>query len=117
MLDNGTSSIAVYAVYGRDGAPLRVLVYNSEYYTTGTRPSATVSLSGLSEAVGIKRFTSNAATSLTSDANHGGIAIGTSGGFDAACDPSGTQGVESVTVQSGTVTVSIGASEAFILYL
>ena len=48
-LDDGTTSYAVYAIY-KGGKPIRALLYNSDYYTSGTRPSQTFTLTGLSSA-------------------------------------------------------------------
>lgn len=47
MLDNGTGAVAMYALFNSAGTPIRLLVYNSNYYDgTGTRSSTSVSFTG-----------------------------------------------------------------------
>lgn len=119
MLDDGTSSIGIYAVYGPSSAPLRVLVYNSEYFTGGARPESVVTLSGLraenGSKVSVKRLTAISATSRTDQ--EGGVVIGTNGTFDSSCGATGLQGFESSSVSAGNANVTVGASEAVIVYL
>lgn len=56
-LDDQTTAYAGYAIY-KSGVPVKVLLYNSDYYTSGTRPSQTFTLTGLSSSrVTAKRLT------------------------------------------------------------
>jgi hypothetical protein len=62
MLDDGSGAIASYVVYNSSGRPVRLLVYNSDYYTgSGTRSSASVSFTG----GGLSSSGSKTATRLT----------------------------------------------------
>ncbi|EHL00822.1 hypothetical protein M7I_3213 [Glarea lozoyensis 74030] len=86
QLDNGSSAYAGYVIYDSASKPLRVMLYNSEYYAgSGTRVASNFTLSGIkSSSVKAKRLT--AAT--------------------------GTETFETTTVTNGSVTFSIAASEA-----
>jgi hypothetical protein len=56
-LDAQDTAYAAYAIY-KSGAPVRALLYNSDYYISGTRSSQTYTLSGLSSSsVTAKRLT------------------------------------------------------------
>ena len=120
MLDDGTSEIGTYAVFDASGRPVRLLVINSNYYNgTGTRSSSTVSFTGLASALGTqlqaKRMT---APSATSQIDQGAaVTIGGSTSFSAQCVRTGTQATESVAVSGGTVSVSVKASEALLVFL
>jgi len=47
MLDDGEGLVASYVVYNSANTPVRLLVYNSNYYDgTGTRSSTSVTFSG-----------------------------------------------------------------------
>ena len=47
MLDDGRGAIASYVVFNSANAPVRLLVYNSNYFDgTGTRSSTSVSFTG-----------------------------------------------------------------------
>ncbi|KAH8680264.1 Six-hairpin glycosidase-like protein [Ilyonectria robusta] len=62
-LDDQTTAYAGYAIY-KSGVPVKVLLYNSDYYTSGTRPSQTFTLTGLSSSrVTAKRLTAPFSTS------------------------------------------------------
>ncbi|KAF6513298.1 hypothetical protein HZS61_006623 [Fusarium oxysporum f. sp. conglutinans] len=62
-LDDQTTGYAAYAIF-KDDKPIRVLLYNSDYYTSGSRPSQSFTLSGLSgSTVSAKRLTAAASTS------------------------------------------------------
>lgn len=117
MLDNGSSSLGAYAMFStQTGEVLRVLVYNSAFFSgSGSRSSEVVALAGLktSATLRAKRLTAPASTSLAGQ----GITIGGSGTFDASCNAVGSQVFESVVVQSGTASVTLKASEAVILYV
>lgn len=115
-LTSPATTIGLYAVYSSAGKPLRVLAYNSAYFASGTRPTASVALESLGSAsVRVKRLTAPAATSRADQSAP--PTIGAGGGFAANCVPTGTQTLESVAVSGGTASVGVGASEAVIVYL
>ena len=116
-LDGGTSAIATYAVYSSAGAPLRLLVVNTNYFDgSGTRAATSVAFSGLSGTTkAAKRLTAPDATARTDEGAL--VTIGGNGTFSSACVGQGTQARESVMVSGGALTVSVLASEALIVYL
>ncbi|KAJ8523517.1 hypothetical protein ONZ45_g96 [Pleurotus djamor] len=120
MLDDGTGPVAVYTVYGSNGNPLRALIYNSNFFDgTGTRANTNVSLSGAflpsTGSRSLKRFTAPDATSRVD--RGASVTIGGGGTFDSACRNAGTQVKEGVSINGGTITLTVKASEAVILYL
>lgn len=116
QLDSGSSSLGAYAIYSTTtNTPLRVLLYNSAYYASGTRSSVFVDLSGFSSSlsnVKVLRLTAPLATSLEAD-----VTIGGSAKFDSSCSLSGTQTLESASACGGKSTIQVSASEAVIIYL
>ncbi|RAH51199.1 glycosyl hydrolase family 79 C-terminal domain-containing protein [Aspergillus brunneoviolaceus CBS 621.78] len=115
QLDSGDSRVAAYAIYDSSGAPTRVLLYNSEYYTSGTRSSVNISLSGLpSTTVSAKRLTGDAATTTV---GAGAITIGGQTFANGTCALQGTAEAETTTVQSGQATFTVQESEALLIYL
>ncbi|KAL2788516.1 hypothetical protein BJX66DRAFT_352655 [Aspergillus keveii] len=111
-LDDQTTSIAAYAIY-KDGEPVRALLYNSEYYTSGTRPSESYTLTGLSSgSVTAKRLTAAYSTSRVDRGESPTIAGQTFGNGDCAIE--GTAAIETVEVVDGQATFTVAASEAFI---
>jgi hypothetical protein len=114
-LDDQSTAYAAYAIYEND-SPVRVLLYNSDYYTTGTRPSETFTLSGLSaSAVTAKRLTGAYSTSRVDEGESPTVAGQTFGNGD--CTVQGTESVETATVSGGEATFTVGASEALLVYL
>ncbi|KAI5118607.1 hypothetical protein M0805_008038 [Coniferiporia weirii] len=118
MIDSGSSALGAYAVFsGSSTTPARVLLYNSNYFSgSGTRSTASITLSGLSsniKVVSVKRLTAPNATSLAGD----GVTIGGSGTFNGACAAAGTQTLEVASVSSGKAEVTVNESEAVIVYL
>lgn len=114
-MDSGDSRVAAYAIYDSSGAPTRVLLYNSEYYTSGTRSSVNISLSGLpSTTVSAKRLTGDAATTTV---GAGAITIGGQTFANGTCALQGTAEAETTTVQSGQATFTVQESEALLIYL
>jgi len=116
-LDTGTTNYAAYTVFDQDGAPMRVLLYNSDYYTgSGTRSSQPFTLTGLTAtSVKAKRLTAASATSRVdqgSDPTFGGQKF-TSG----TCEISGTETFETVAVSGGQATLTLKATEALLVYL
>ncbi|KAI0047467.1 glycoside hydrolase family 79 protein [Auriscalpium vulgare] len=119
MLDDGTGTLATYAVFSASGAPLRVLVLNSAYFNgTGSRAATSVPLSGLPGADGTRRALRMSALSAAARVDQSGnVTIGGGLTFTGDCVSAGTQVFESVSVQSGQATVSVLASEALIVFL
>lgn len=114
-LDSQDSSYAAYAIY-KSGAPVKVLLYNSDYYTTGTRSSQTFTLSGLSgSSVTAKRLTAPYATSRVDQGSNPTVAGQTFA--NGTCTIKGTQSVETTTVSGGKATFTLSASEALLVYL
>ncbi|KAL4899291.1 hypothetical protein BDW74DRAFT_171583 [Aspergillus multicolor] len=113
-LDDQNGSLAAYAIY-QDGEPVKVLLYNSAYYTSGTRPSETFTLTGLDSAtVTAKRLTAPYSTSRVDRGESPTVAGQTFGNGD--CVVSGEQDVESVDVEGGEASFIVGASEALLVY-
>lgn len=118
MLDDGTGSTGIYAVYGAAGEPLRALVYNSVTYDgTGTRTSTTVSFTSpvFEGVVMAKRMTAQNATAIIGEG--GVVTIGGGMSFDTSCAVVGAQTLEVVPVAGGVFEVTVAASEALIVYL
>ncbi|KAK7471120.1 hypothetical protein VKT23_002534 [Stygiomarasmius scandens] len=120
MLDDGKSLVASYVVYNSANTPVRLLVYNSNYYDgTGTRSGTSVTFSGggipSSGTKTAKRLTAPNATSRVDMGAR--VTIGGGGTFDGSCNAVGTQVRENVAVNGGSLTVTVNASEALIVYL
>ncbi|KAI9375890.1 hypothetical protein BJX61DRAFT_531240 [Aspergillus egyptiacus] len=102
--DDRTSSYAAYAIY-ESGRPVRVLLYNSDYHTNGTRPLQSYTLFGLSsERVIAKRLTAPYSTSRVDEGESPSLGGQRFGNGD--CVIQGTPEVETATVSQGEVTVS-----------
>ncbi|KAI0785550.1 hypothetical protein C8Q75DRAFT_775360 [Abortiporus biennis] len=119
MLDDGTSAIGVYVVYSSSNTPVRLLIVNSNYYAgSGTRTATTLSFTGLATTSGTKQAKRMTAPSATSRIDEGAaVTIGGSTSFTTSCLRTGTQAMESVGVSGNTMSVSVLASEALIVYL
>lgn len=114
-LDDHTTNYAAYAIY-KAGAPVRVLLYNSDYYASGTRSSQTFTLSGLpSSSVTAKRLTAPFATSRIDQGQNPTVAGQTF--QNGTCKIQGTEVVETTTVSAGKAAFTVSASEALLLYL
>ncbi|KAI2470813.1 glycoside hydrolase family 79 protein [Annulohypoxylon bovei var. microspora] len=116
-LDDGTSNYAAYVSFGSDGAPLKALLYNSDYFSgSGTRSSQSFVLQGLTgSSLKAKRLT---AASAESRVDQGGIVTYGGQSFtDGTCTVSGTETFETLTVSSGQATVTLSASEALVVFL
>lgn len=116
-LDSGSTNYAAYATFGSKGLPLRVLLYNSDYYAgSGTRTTQSFTLTGLtSSTVRAKRLTAVSATSRVdqgSPPSFGGQQFG-----DGSCAISGTETFETTSVSGGQATFSVKATEALLVYL
>ncbi|KAF2025712.1 hypothetical protein EK21DRAFT_103758 [Setomelanomma holmii] len=112
-LDAGTTNYAAYAIY-KAGKPIRVLFYNSDYYTSGTRSSQTFTLIGLSSTtVSAKRLTAASATSRVDQGSNPTVAGQTFA--NGTCVIKGTQAIESATVSGGQATFTVAASQALLI--
>lgn len=117
MLDNGKTPYAVYAIY-RSGRPIRILLYNSDYYTgQGSRPNYTFSLSGLpAQAVRVTKLQAAAGATARQDrgddVRSGGIRFA-----DGTCDAGGAAQLLSFPVRAGQADFNVPASEAWLISL
>ena len=115
MLDNGTTPYAAYAVY-KGGKPIRVILYNSNYYTSGTRSSHTFELTGLPGLiVKGKRLTAPAATSRQD--RGGNPRYGGQSFANGTCKIQGAESLEMTKVSGKNAAFVVKASEALLLYL
>ncbi|KAL2823214.1 hypothetical protein BDW59DRAFT_180787 [Aspergillus cavernicola] len=113
-LDDATTSLAAYAIY-QDDRPVRVLLYNSEYYTSGTRSSQSYTLTGLpstSTTVTAKRLTAPYSTSRVDQGEGPTLGGQTFGNGD--CVVLGEEVFETVAVEGGEASFVVGASEALL---
>ncbi|KAK8846543.1 hypothetical protein IAR55_005629 [Kwoniella newhampshirensis] len=120
QVDDGKSTLGVYSLYA--GFRLsRSVVYNSAYFansTTTGRPSQTVVLTGIpsgSTSVRTKRLTAPYSTSqqeLGQNPTFGGQSFA-----NGTCLAQGVENFESVKMTNGQATVSVGASEALLVYI
>ncbi|KAK6062787.1 hypothetical protein SCUP234_12924 [Seiridium cupressi] len=116
-LDDGSTNYAAYVSYDSSKAPLRALLYNSDYYSgSGTRSSQSFVLTGLTaSSVRAKRLT---ATSALSRQDQGEIpTFGGQSFTDGTCVVNGTETYETVSASGGQATFAVSASEALVVYL
>ncbi|KAK9770588.1 hypothetical protein AB5N19_11409 [Seiridium cardinale] len=116
-LDDGSTNYAAYVSYDSSKAPLRALLYNSDYYSgSDTRSSQSFVLTGLTaSSVRAKRLT---ATSALSRQDQGEIpTFGGQSFTDGTCVVNGTETYETVSVSGGQATFAVSASEALVVYL
>jgi len=116
-LDTGRTAYGAYAAFGSGGAPLRVLLYNSDYYAgTGARSSQSFVLTGLNvSSVKAKRLT--AAGAMARQDQGGTITFGGQIFGNGTCVVSGAETFETAVVADGSVTLSVKATEALLVYL
>ncbi|KAK4669095.1 uncharacterized protein QC763_0029010 [Podospora pseudopauciseta] len=116
-LDSFLNNFGGYAIY-KDNKPIRILLINSNYYESGTRSRESFTLTGLPSgltSVLSKRLTGSSATSRSdrsSPATFGGQTF-----QDGTCVKQGIEQVEEASVGAGSVTLSLAASEALLVYL
>lgn len=121
QLDTGDTPYAAYAIYKSDNNPVRVLLYNSDYYTGGTRGSANFTLTGIpgssgSTTVSAVRLTGDAATARVD--RGGSVSIAGQAFEDGSCVIQGEKVVEEMAVEAGGVaTFNVASSEALLVYL
>ncbi|KAL1904157.1 hypothetical protein Sste5344_010137 [Sporothrix stenoceras] len=116
-LDSGTTNYAAYATYDSSGKPLRVLLYNSDYFDgTGTRSSQTFELTGLTATTVLaKRLT--AANALSRVDQGSPPTWGGQEYTNGNCVVSGTETFETTTVTAGAATFTLQAAEALLVNL
>lgn len=120
-LDAGTNNYAAYAAFDDAGAPLRVLLYNSDYYAGGGwRSSQPFTLTGLGggsarRTIRAKRLTALSALSRTD--RGGDVLFGGQYFNNGTCTMGGTETFETATVENGQATFQLGATEALLVYL
>ncbi|KAK2741184.1 hypothetical protein FQN55_008447 [Onygenales sp. PD_40] len=117
-LDTASTAYAGYVMY-KDSKSVRVLLYNSDYYTSGTRGRETFTLTGLGASsvtnVTAKRMTAPSATARQDRGEVPSIAGQTF--EDGTCVLLGEEGREEGTVSGGSVSFVVAASEAVLVYL
>ncbi|KAK3376893.1 hypothetical protein B0T24DRAFT_525475 [Lasiosphaeria ovina] len=118
-LDTGKTNYAGYASFDASGTPLRVLLYNSDYFSgSGTRSSQSFTMTGLmptATALKAKRLTAASASSRADQGND--ISFGGQYFRNVTCAAGGTETYESTTVTGGQATFSLQATEALLVYL
>lgn len=116
-LDDGSSNYAAYVTFDSSGAPLRALLYNSDYYSgSGTRSTQSFALAGLTgSSVRAKRLLGDSAVARVDQG--GKVTFGSQTFTNVDCDVSGTETFENVAVSNGQATFSLSASEALLVYL
>lgn len=118
-LDTGATNYAGYATFDSAGAPLRALLYNSDYFGgAGTRPSQSFVLTGLGTAASstlrAKRLT--AASALSRQDQGGNPTFGGQTYANGTCVVGGAETYETVVVSGGQATFTVNASEALVVY-
>lgn len=114
-IETGSSTHAAYAIYS-GVTPVRVLLYNSDYYTTGTRGSVTFDISGITNpTVTARRLTSSSATDRVDQGAN--VTIAGQSFANGSCTKTGDESLETTTVSSGQATFTVAASEALLISL
>lgn len=121
-LDTGSSNYAGYATFDSAGKPLRVLLYNSDFFdgtTTTTRSSTSFVLTGLlangNGSVRAKRLTAASAQARVDQG--GNPSWGGQQYANGTCVVGGTETFETASVSGGQASFSLAASEALVVYL
>lgn len=117
VIDDGTTNYAVYVTFDATGAPLKALLYNSDYYSgSGSRSSQSFVLDGLTgTSVRAKRLTAASAESRQDQGS-----LPTFGGQtfeDGTCLVDGTETFETTTISDGQANFTLQASEGLLVYL
>ena len=128
MVDSGIGDIGVYAIWTDVTSIGKVLVYNSDYYegddgTTRSNQTVTLSLSSnnSTSAIGgdvkLLRMTAPSATSEVEEGENPSIGGMQFSNDTCAASNGGVMIYESLAVADNEVNVTVGASEAVIVYL
>ncbi|GAB1205186.1 hypothetical protein APSETT445_003856 [Aspergillus pseudonomiae] len=95
--------------------PLRVLLYNFDYFTTGIRRKIEFTLSGIpASSVSAKRLTADMATITIGKGN---VSIAGQSCQETTCELPVEEARETVEVQDGVATFLLGPSEALVIDL
>lgn len=115
-LDPGNTNYAVYVIYDKQKAPIKLVLYNSDFYGgSGARGSETFVLSGLSGEVRGKRLTAAGANARV---DHGeNPSFGGQFFANGSCIIGGVEVLERVQIVGGEGKFVVAASEALLLYL
>lgn len=114
-LDDQTTAYAAYAIY-KNSKPMRVLLYNSDYYVSGIRNTTSFTLNGLTTySVWAKRLTAPFATSRQDQGQNPTVQNLTFA--NGTCVIQGYPLIEVTTVSAGQATFTVAASEALLIYL
>ena len=115
-LDDGSSAYGGYATFSEAATPIKILLYNSEYYDGGgNRTSQTFVLTGLTvDSVSAKRLTTSSATSTEET---GDVSISGQNLADATCNVEGAEVLESTSVIDGQASFEVASSEALLIIL
>ncbi|KAI7784944.1 hypothetical protein LA080_008343 [Diaporthe eres] len=117
-LDTGSTNYAGYATFDSTGAPLRVLLYNSDYFNgTGTRITQSFVLTGLDTAASVRAKRLTAASALSRQDQGGNPTFGGQTYANGTCVVGGAETYETVAVSGGQATFTVKASEALVVYL
>jgi hypothetical protein len=117
-LDSGTTNYAAYAALDSAGAPLRVLLYNSDYFNgSGTRSSQSFTLTGLTASSNVKAKRLTAASALSRVDQGGNPSFGGQYFNNGTCTIGGTETYETAAVSGGQATFTVKATEALLVYL
>jgi hypothetical protein len=119
-LDTGANNYAGYVTFDGEGKPMRVLLYNSDYYTgSGSRGSQGFTLTGLAGlnggSVKAKRLTAKSSLSRADRGND--ISFGGQYWTNGTCVVGGKETFETVKVENGQATFDVKAAEALLVYL
>lgn len=116
QLDAGSTRYAAYALYDDSKALTKVLLYNSGYYTEGTRPKQDFVLKGLTGSkTSATRLTAEFATSRQ---DRGQVpTVGGQSFEDGTCVIQGTPVSEEADLVDGQGVFSVSASEALLIYV
>ncbi|CZR66577.1 uncharacterized protein PAC_16478 [Phialocephala subalpina] len=116
-LDTGSTNYAAYVVYDSAGKPLRVLLINSDYYSSGTRGSETFVLTGLGSGASVKSKRLTAASANSRVDQGGNPTFGGQTFANGTCVVGGTETFESTGLSGGVGSFVASASEALLVYL
>jgi hypothetical protein len=119
-LDAGTTNYAAYASFDGEGRPLRVLLFNSDYYEgSGSRGVQAFTLTGLlvgsGATVRAKRLTARSSLSRADRGND--LSFGGQYWNNGTCVVGGKETFETSRVENGQATFEIKAAEALLVYL
>jgi hypothetical protein len=111
--DTGDPRYAAYAIYSGD-TPVKVLLYNSDYFTGGSRDSVNFTISGIPDtSATAQRLTSSSSTNRVDQ----GATVTIAGQWFAngTCIQTGTESLETTAVSGGEATFTVAAAEALLI--